>query len=260
MSCCLIDSHCHLDLGPLAGECDAAIREAGALGVGTFVVPGVHPDGWHGIATLADAYRAIRPAYGIHPMYADLVDEPLLSRLQEQAVRGVAIGEVGLDPGYPIPLEIQERALRGQIRVARAVDLPLLIHCRRSFQRLITILREEGAERVGGIMHGYSGSVEMAPQFIGLGFALSLSGSVTWNGGRKTARVAREVPLKHLVLETDAPDMTPQCHRGEWNRPAWIVETAEWVARLRGITGEELARTTSDTARRVLRLNNGEKT
>ncbi len=253
----LIDTHCHLDLVSVDEERDAVIQAAMAVGIGTFVVPGVHPDGWSNIASLADGSPGVRAAYGVHPMYADLVDETLLCRLGEWGERAVAIGEVGLDPAYPTPLEIQERALRGQIRVARTVGLPLLIHCRGSFQRMVTILREEDAAQVGGLMHGYSGSLEMARQFIGLGFAIALSGSVTWSGAQKTVRVARELSLEHLVLETDAPDMTPHPHRGEWNRPAWLMETVECVARIRGITVEQLAMATTDTACRVLRVNGG---
>jgi TatD DNase family protein len=103
-------------------------------------------------------------------------------------------------------------------------------------------------------MHAFSGSVEMAHEFIRLGFAISISGTVTWNNAVKPLRVARELPLEHLVLETDAPDMTPQRYRGVSNRPAWITDTARQVAEVRGVSFEEVARTTTDNARRILRL------
>ena len=254
MSFGLIDSHCHLDLEPLRAGLPQILQEAGAAGVTGFVVPGVHPDGWPGISAVAAENPEIFPAYGIHPMHAGCVNDQALGRLLELSARGVAIGETGLDPAYTALLELQERAFREQLRVAVACGLPVLVHCRRTFQRVETILREERADRVGGIMHAFSGSVEMAREFIRLGFAISISGTVTWNNAVKPLRLARELPLEHLVLETDAPDMTPQRYRGAFNRPAWITETALRVAEIRKISPEDVARVTSDNARRILRL------
>jgi TatD DNase family protein len=122
---------------------------------------------------------------------------------------------------------------------------------------VLTILREESTNQVGGIMHAFSGSVEMAREFIRLGFAISISGAVTWNNAVKPLHLARELPLEHLVLETDAPDMAPELYRGAFNRPAWITETAQRVAEVRGISLEDVARITTDNVRRVLRLGRG---
>jgi TatD DNase family protein len=229
------------------------MQDATAVGVIGFVVPGVHPRGWAGIAAVADGHPQILPAFGIHPMHADSATAQALERLSALAITGIAVGEIGLDPAYPIALDLQEQAFREQLRIAVHHDLPVLIHCRRAFQRLLKIMREEDAHQVGGIMHAFSGSVEMARDFIRLGFAIAISGTVTWNNAVKPLRVARELPLEHLVLETDAPDMTPQCHRGAFNHPAWITETALRVAEIRGISVEEVARMTTDNARRVLR-------
>ena len=252
----LLDSHCHLDLEPLRSLLPQILQEAGTAGVQAFVVPGVHPDGWVGISAVAAVSPRILPAYGIHPMYAGTATDLVLGRLLELSAHGVAIGETGLDPSYTVPLDLQERAFRGQLRVAVSCGLPVLVHCRRAFQRMQKILREEHADRVGGIMHAFSGSVEMAREFIRLGFGISISGTVTWNHAVKPLSIARELPLEHLVLETDAPDMTPQRYRGKFNRPAWITETAERVAELRGISREDVARQTTENARRILRLGN----
>jgi len=253
----LFDSHCHLDLEPLKSGLPQYLQEATAAGVQGFVVPGVHPDGWPGISTIVAEYPHVLPAYGIHPMHADTLNDLNLDRLRKLSGQCVAIGETGLDPAYTVSPEQQEVAFREQIRVAIICGLPLLIHCRKVFQRLLTIMRDEGAGRVGGIMHAYSGSVEMALDFIKLGFAISISGTVTWDNAVKPIRVAREIPLEHLVLETDAPDMTPQCYRGRFNRPAWIRETAQQLAGVRGITLEEVCRITTGNVRRILRLENG---
>lgn len=250
----MIDSHCHLDLEPLRSILPRILDEAANEGIQGFVVPGVHPDGWGGMSALAAADSRIMPAYGIHPMHAGCASAEVLERLLALSAHGVAIGEIGLDPAYPVSLAQQEKVFREQLRIAVACGLPVLVHCRKAFQRVATVLREEQAEQVGGIMHAFSGSLELAQEFTSLGFAISVSGTVTWHNAVKPLRVARELPLEHLVLETDAPDMTPECYRGRFNRPAWIVETALQVATVRGMSLGEVARITSGNVRRVLRL------
>lgn len=189
----LIDSHCHLDLEPLRSELASIMAEAVTAGVQRFVVPGVHPDGWSGISALAVADPRIMPAYGIHPMHAGCTSAEVLERLVDLAAHAVAIGEIGLDPAYRVSLEQQEQVFREQLRIAVKCGLPVLVHCRRAFQRVARILREERADQVGGIMHAFSGSLEMAQEFTALGFAISISGTVTWHNAVKPLRVARSL-------------------------------------------------------------------
>lgn len=252
----LIDSHCHLDLEPLKSGLAIFLQEAAESGVCGVVIPGVHPNDWDGIAAVAAANPGVFAAYGVHPMNAECVNDTVLERLLELTPDAVAIGEIGLDPTCRVPLELQESVFRRQLRIAVGCGLPVLIHCRSVFQRVLQILRDEHAEQIGGIMHAFSGSVEMAHEFIRLGFVVSVSGTVTWKNAVKPLRVAGELPLEHLVLETDAPDMTPQRYRGAFNRPAWLTETAVRMAELRNIPVEEVARVTTSNARRVLRLGN----
>jgi len=238
----LIDTHCHLDLEPLSLRLAMVVADAHLAGVTHFVVPGVHPDGWERMACLAREQECIFPAFGIHPMHADVADDGNLSRLAALSSSGVAIGEIGLDPSYAVPMECQELAFRNQLRLAVSLGLPVLIHCRRAFQQTLQILQEEGAQRVGGIMHAFSGSSEMAREFIRLGFAISISGMVTRDNSVRLARVAGELPLEALVLETDAPDMTPQRYRGQTNQPAYLMETLHAVARIKGVEAIVAAR------------------
>ena len=252
----LIDTHCHLDLEPLRSGLPHIVDEAVSAGVQRFIVPGVHPDNWPEISAVAAENRRIMPAYGIHPLHAGSVSDPVLEQLLALSANGVAIGEIGLDPACPVAVELQESVFRAQLGIAVACGVPVLIHCRRAFQKVLTILREEQAYNVGGIMHSFSGSVEMAREFIRLGFAISIAGSVTWNNAVKPLRVARELPLEHLVLESDAPDMAPERYRGACNRPAWIIETALRVAEVREISLEEVARTTTANALRILLREN----
>jgi len=240
----LVDTHCHLDCEPLRSclpRILASARQAGVIG---YVVPGVHPADWGRMAALAREHKGIFTAFGIHPMHAGVANDTVLATLEEIAGTGVALGEIGLDPSYSVALEQQERAFRGQLRLAVTLGLPVLIHCRHCFERTLTILREEKAGQVGGIMHAFSGSPEMAREFIRLGFSISLSGTVTWQGAVRPGKLAREVPLESLVLETDAPDMTPQNYRGQPNQPAWLREVLVAVAHIRGMLVTDVARAT----------------
>jgi len=238
----LIDTHCHLDLEPLSLRLTAVLSAAHLAGVAQFVVPGVHPAGWERMACLAGKDQGIFTAFGIHPMHADLADDSTLSRLATLSSAGVAIGEIGLDPSYTVSMECQERAFRRQLRLAVSLGLPVLIHCRRAFQQTLHILQDEGARRVGGIMHAFSGSSEMAREFIRIGFAISISGMVTRDNSVRLPRLVRELPLEELVLETDAPDMTPQRYRGQSNQPAYLTETLHALARIKGVEALDVAR------------------
>ena len=248
----LIDTHCHLDLEPLRSNLDEVVSSACRAGVTRFVVPGVHPDGWVRLADLPKRHKGIFPAFGIHPMHANLVDDSRLGELEQIAATGVAIGETGLDPAYSVSLELQERAFREQLRLAVLLDLPVLVHCRQAFHRTLQVLQEERVQVVGGIMHAFSGSVEMAREFIRLGFVISVSAMVTRENAVKPLRLVRELPLECLVLETDAPDMTPHCYKGEWNQPAYMVETLLTVAAIKAVRPEDVVRSSRSASLRVL--------
>ena len=251
----LIDTHCHLDDPTLFDRLPDVIEDARLAGIYRFVVPGVAPDGWGKIAALADAKEEIFSAFGLHPMHADLYGEEILASLAHHAEKAVAIGEIGLDYLLPeVPREQQMTAFRGQLRLAVKMRLPILIHCRRAFQDLLRILREEETEKVGGIMHAFSGSTEVARECIRLGFAISVAGPVTYRNAVRPLELVKSIPLEHLVLETDAPDMTPEPFRGNPNEPAYLVETAKKVAEIKGVCLEEVAAVTTSNAERLLRL------
>jgi TatD DNase family protein len=248
----LVDTHCHLDCEPLRSRATQMLASARRAGVTGIVVPGVHPADWGRMAGLAREHAGVMNAYGIHPMFADLATDANMAILREIAGTGVALGEIGLDPVYSVPLEQQERAFRDQLRLAISLKLPVIVHCRRLFQRTLTILREERACRVGGIMHAFSGSPEMAREFIRLGFFISLSGTVTWRGAVRQVRLAREIPLEYLVLETDAPDLTPQAYCGQPNQPALLREVLVAVANIRGMMVTDVARAALTNTQRIL--------
>lgn len=248
----LTDTHCHLDCEPLVGRLDQLVEEARSAGVGHWLIPGIRPDGWPGIQRLCSRIRGAMPAYGIHPAVAESTGEEQLALLAQLAPQAVAIGEIGLDRQLG-NLERQERLFRAQLSIARQYGLPVLIHCRGAIGRTLAILQEERADQVGGIMHAFSGSLESARDCIRLGFAISISATVTYQGAVKPLELVRELPLTQLVLESDAPDLTPQRYKGRFNRPAWLLETASRVAELKGLTLAEVTTATTATARRILR-------
>lgn len=250
----LIDTHCHLDLlarqYPVAGLLD----EARSAGIGRWVVPGVAPEKWGAIAQLSATESGVLPAYGIHPGHAATCVEKHLEELDLRARQAVAIGEIGLDDTVG-DQPAQEALLREQLRIAHGHGLPLLIHCRGMIGRLLAILREERAGELGGIMHAFAGSIESAREAIRIGFAISLSGTLTWHGAHRPVRLACELPLDQLVVESDAPDLTPQAYRGQVNRPAWLTEVVARLAEIRGVPGRELADRLTENSIRVLRLD-----
>lgn len=250
-----IDSHCHLDHPALGARLDTVLARARAVGVERFIIPGVTAEKWPEIARMASATEGVFAAFGLHPMFADRYDEQLLEELARYAADAKAMGEIGLDYVLrEVSRAAQKTAFRGQLRLAVRMGLPVIIHCRHAFEDLIRILREEQVSEVGGVMHAYSGSAEMARMFIGENLLLSLSGTITYRNAVKSPLVASRVALEHLLLETDSPDMAPEPYRGKTNEPAYLLEIARRVAEVKGIDLDEVARVTTFNAERLFRM------
>jgi TatD DNase family protein len=252
------DTHAHLDLPPLKQGLAAELFLARQQGVKGWLLPGVRRSGWAGLQACASADPGLWSAPGLHPMAVDAWSPAARAELEGllSGPKVVALGEVGLDatPGFP-PAAVQEEAFRAQVRLALAAGRPLLIHCRRAFGRLLEILRQEDAARVGGIFHGFSGSQEVARQAIGLNFAIGIGGVLTNPAARKLPQIAAAIPAEWLVLETDAPDLPPYPFRGQLNRPAYLSYIASALALLRGWDLQETGRRTTANALRVLNLS-----
>jgi TatD DNase family protein len=204
---------------------------------------------------MAEAWEGVFPAFGLHPMHAELYSAEVLEKLANFSRGGVAIGEIGLDYLHAgVPRAKQLAAFRGQLRLAVTTGLPVLIHCRRAFHDLLQILIEEKVARVGGVMHAFSGSAETAVECVRLGLQIGVAGAVTYRNAVRPLQVVRSIPLEHLLLETDAPDMTPEPYRGKGNEPALLVETAKKVAAIKGVSLEEVAAVTTANAKRLFNL------
>jgi TatD DNase family protein len=255
----LIDTHCHLDAGELdVLGLDRVVERARAAGVDRIVVPAIDPGNFDTVRALAGRFEGVRVALGIHPLRVDACDERALARLDEALVQCrddpklVAVGEIGLDffvPGFDAPR--QERFYRAQLEIARKHDLPVLLHVRRSQDRLLKYLREVPV--AGGIAHAFNGSRHQAERFIGFGFALGFGGAMTWTRARNIRRLASDLPLESIVLETDSPDIPPSwLAAGEPNQPVEVAGIAAELARLRGLGLEDIAAATNANAERVL--------
>lgn len=251
-----IDSHIHLDWLGAPSAVAAAVQAAAAAGVGGYIVPGVDPERWPELLATVRSVTGALVAPGVHPQaatcWSDATARALESLLTTEGP--VAIGEIGLDALVDVPAEVQEVALRGQLRLAVAAGLPLLIHCRRASERLLRILDEEDASRVGGIFHAFSGSVETARAVVRRGFAIGFAGTVTYPEARRAPAVLRALPEEWIVVETDAPDLPPHPYRGRPNRPELLPHIGACVATMRGWSVEEARRITTANVRRILKL------
>ncbi|WP_295459128.1 TatD family hydrolase [uncultured Thiodictyon sp.] len=247
----LIDSHCHLDrvdLTPYAGDFArlmAATREAG---VSHLLCVSIDLPRYGAMRALIAPYPQVAVSVGVHPNES-AGGSPSVADLVALAAdpRNVAIGETGLDYFRSEgDLEWQRERFRTHIAAARTCAKPLIIHMRDARQDCIRILREEGADAVGGVLHCFTEDWETARQGLDLGFYVSFSGIVTFKAAAPLREVARQVPLERLLIETDSPYLAPAPHRGKPNEPRFVAQVAACIAQLRGIPVEELARVTSE--------------
>ena len=251
----LIDSHCHLDFPPLSSRLPEILSSAANCAVLRFIVPGVEPQFWEKIISLAAADCRIFAAPGVHPMHADKWSSAAAATLAKLIPDIVAIGEIGLDysEGMP-PRELQQEVFRAQLRLAGEAEIPVIIHCRRAFADTLRILAEEKADKFAGVMHAFSGSIEVARDSIAMGLKIGLAGPVTWDNAIRPVELIKAIPLEHLLLETDSPDLSPQSQRGKVNEPAFLVDIARKVAEIKGMPVAAIAAITTENAQALFRL------
>jgi TatD DNase family protein len=245
----LIDTHIHLDAPELAGTGVDFLPRAQQNGIGKFILPGVRSSGWHGILALTRQQPEIFAAPGLHPAYAEQWSAKVAQQLQEfsRQPKVVAIGEIGLDGVTGPALKQQETALRGQLQIALQAGLPVLLHGRKATGRLLDILRElKIGRQVGGVWHGFSGSLPVAEQLLQLGFKIGVGPILLRENARKLPLAVVELPAEMLLLETDLPDMA--------ETPEVLVAVAERVAELRGWSLAETARITTENADNLFRF------
>lgn len=249
----LIDTHSHLDAGEFDADRDAVYDRAMAAGVRIQVVPAVTHTNFAAVADCCRRYPGCLPAWGLHPIYLDRhrPDDLVALRRQVEDWRPLAIGEIGLDLFVPgLDLVEQENYFVEQLKIARDYDLPVLLHCRRANDQILKNLRRFKVK--GGIAHAFNGSIQQANEFIKLGFKLGFGGAFTWQRASNLRRLAQQLPLDAIVLETDSPDIPPEWVGRGRNEPAELKRIAAVLAELRGISVDDVARLTTDNAKRVL--------
>ncbi len=248
----LYDSHCHLDAPEFDPDRPAVIARARAAGVRRQLVPAVDRSGWEKLRDLCAADPALRPAYGLHPMFLDRHRPGHLDDLARWLAdeRPAAVGECGLDHFVEgLDPDAQRTYFIRQLELAREFDLPVVVHARRAVDEVITALRRIGGLR--GVVHSWSGSDQQARQLFGLGFHLGIGGPVTFERAQRLRRTVASMPIQWLLLETDAPDQPGAGHRGGRNEPGFLTEVLAVVAQLRGMAPEALAAATTGNAEKL---------
>ena len=243
-----VDSHCHLAFPELAGDIDGVLARMSAAGVHRALSVCTRLDEFERIHALAAGDERILASVGVHPDTPP-GDEPTVQRLVELAGRPrvVAIGETGLDYyRLPEPLDWQRERFRIHIRAAREAGKPLIIHTRAASADTLRIMREEGADQAGGVMHCFTESLDVARAAIDMGFFISFSGIVTFKNARDLQAVAKALPLERLLIETDAPYLAPVPFRGRTNEPAFVPHVAAKLAELHQTSIEAVAAATTE--------------
>jgi TatD DNase family protein len=257
----LFDTHCHLDAAEFDHDREQVIARAQAAGVQAIVIPAVEVANFDRVRLLAHSFEQGFYALGIHPMYVERAAPEAVEQLREALLQHradpklIAIGEIGLDFFVPEissgePRAKQELFYEAQLKLALEFDLPVLLHVRRSQDTLLKYLRRHRVR--GGIAHAFNGSLQQAQQFVELGFALGIGGAMTFDRALQIRRLATELELSALVLETDAPDISPAwLAKGARNEPYEVLQIAQTLADLRGCLVAEVLSATAQTARRV---------
>jgi TatD DNase family protein len=244
----LIDSHCHLDFPDFATDLDAVIERARAAGVERIITIGTQLAKAQAIVEIAERFEDVFFTVGTHPHEAAGEGAEAFAAMRAFAKhpKCVGIGEAGLDYHYDnAPRDVARRVFRGQIKLARELDLPLVIHARDADDDIAAILTEEmGQGRFRALLHCFTSSRELAETALGLGLSISFSGVVTFKKSEGLRAISRDVPLDRILVETDAPYLAPTPHRGRRNEPAFVVATAAVVAEARGLKLEALAAAT----------------
>jgi len=252
----IFDSHAHYNDRRFDDDRKELLSSMPENGVGYIMNVGCCLASSRDCVTLAETYDHIYCAVGSHPEHADEVNDEVLDKYRQMVAdhpKIKAIGEIGLDYYYEdIPREIQQKAFRMQMQLAKEVDMPVIVHEREAHDDGMRIVKEFPG--VTGVFHCYSGSAEMARQLVKMGWYIGFTGVLTFKNARKAVETAASIPLDRIVIETDCPFMAPEPFRGKRNDPGYLYRMAERLAEIRGITAEEAAEITTENAKRLYRL------
>ena len=252
----LFDTHAHMDDRAFDEDRLELLKNYPAEGISLIMIPACSLDSSRNVCRLVNQFDYLYGAVGSHPDVADEVNEAVIAEyrmLCKQNPKIRAIGEIGLDYHYEdIPREIQKKAFRLQMQLAKELDLPVIVHEREAHEDGLSIVDE--FPEVKGVFHCYSGSLEMAKELIKRGWYIGFTGGLTFKNARKAVEVAANIPLERIVLETDCPYMSPEPFRGKRNDPGKLYRMAEKLAEIRGLTVEEIHTITTENGKRLYRI------
>ena len=252
-----IDSHCHIDFPELADNIDSVWEKMRENQVDRCLCNTVNLEDFPRVLKLAEAHDNVFATVGVHPDYED-IEEPDVARLVQLAnhPKIIGIGETGLDY-YRLTgdLEWQRQRFRTHIRAAIKTRKPLIIHTRSAAEDTLKIMREENAADIGGVMHCFTETLDIAEQAMAMNFYISISGIVTFKNAVQIKEVAQKIPLERLLIETDSPYLAPVPFRGKLNQPGYVKHVAEEIAKLRGVSVEEIAQQTTKNFNKLFNIN-----
>ncbi|MGI6096951.1 MAG: TatD family hydrolase [Dethiobacteria bacterium] len=254
----LIDSHAHIDFPQFDQDRSQVLEGAARAGVGLIINPGTDLLSSRRSIELAEEHSFVFSAVGVHPHDVKKLPADYLEQLLKlaAAAKVVAIGEIGLDYYRDLsPRNQQKSAFREQLRLARRLHLPVIIHDRDAHDDVVRILEEEGVEEIGGVMHCFSGDLNFARRCLDLNFYISFAGPLTYKNAHKLKELARFLPLDRILVETDCPYLTPEPYRGERNEPAQVLQVCSTLAQLRGLSREKVAEETTRNALRLFQID-----
>ena len=252
----LIDTHCHIDLPIFKNDLQAVLHACETTGITKMILPGVCQSGWNNLLHLCFTRKNLYPAIGLHPMYLKHHTPQHIDELANLVIQAplVALGEIGLDYFVEgVSRKKQQELFETQLQLAKKASLPVLLHVRKAHDQVLATLRKRCFTH-GGIVHAFNGSQQQAQQYINMGFKISFCGTLTYDRARKIRRLATDLNLEDMVIETDSPDLPPAQYHGLRNTPANLVDVAYCLAELRQQPQQRIALVTSGNAMDVLHL------
>ena len=253
----MIDSHAHLEMSEFNQDRKEVIQRAKSNGIDYILTVGIDIEACKQAIALAEENKFVYAILGIHPHNAKQIDEstyPLLRKLTQHD-KVCALGEIGLDFFRNLsPPEVQIKRFRELIALARELRLPIVVHDRNAHQETLSILKEEKAFEVGGVIHCFSGDYEMASKCLNMGFYISIPGTITFKNAKSLQGIVRNIPLDRILLETDSPFLAPMPFRGKRNEPSYVRYVAEKIARIKTLDPEEVASVTSQNVKTLFQI------
>lgn len=252
----ITDTHCHLDVADFDHDRENVLDRCRTLGVSKIIVPAIESKTWLNVLELCKSEKGLYPAFGLHPVFLNQHQPDDTEKLEQflETVSPVAIGEIGLD--YYIKELDQQQQLHlfeAQLEIAKNHHLPVILHVRKAHDQVLQLLKKINVK--GGFCHAFNGSMQQAEKYIELGFKLGFGGTLTYGNSTKIHQLAKLLPLESIVLETDAPDMVVESHRGERNSPEYITESLAALAKIRGEDISVIAEQTSINANDVINFS-----